>query len=276
MGRVGVSEYQVFQVAEQLAAEGVNPSIDIVRSELGTGSRTTLNKYLKAWRERRGRHDQVDSRLDGPLLKLLSDQSQIILTALKAAADAAFQAERQNYELIIQDQTDKLLRHESEGRDSRQQLDTVREALTGHEQELRQTHAHLTDSREENQRLRESLAKEVGRRETLDRALVERDQQLSAFRKDLKTLQARSELLAESLAGKTAELQQLQQSEREHRTVSREKSSEIRRLNQLLKNAQQKQEKELGRLTQSFDKLARNQPDKKVSATRTRSAGMKR
>ena len=54
MGRIGISEYQVFQAADLLAADGVHPSVDTVRVELGnTGSRTTINKYLKEWREQR-------------------------------------------------------------------------------------------------------------------------------------------------------------------------------------------------------------------------------
>jgi chromosome segregation ATPase len=264
MGRVGVSEYQVFQAAEQLAAEGVNPSIDAIRAELGTGSRTTLNKYLKAWRERRGQREQAGSHLGGHLLKVLSEQSEILLTVLETAAETKFQAERQRYELALQTQKDQLRQHENTAEQTQQQLNALRSTLTSNEHELRQTQVRLADSQEDNQRLREALAKEVGRRETLDRSLHERDQQLVTLRKDLKTLQARSELLAESLASKTAELQMLQQLEREHRTASKEKSDDIRRLNQLLKSGQQKQEKELGRLTHSFDKLARAQPLKKA------------
>ena len=58
MGRLGVTENQVFQAAQQLAADGVRPTVDTVRIALGnTGSRTTINAYLKAWRERQTRRD---------------------------------------------------------------------------------------------------------------------------------------------------------------------------------------------------------------------------
>ena len=60
MGRSGISEYQVFQAADQLLADGIKPSVDTVRQELGnTGSRTTINNYLKAWRERQAQREHA-------------------------------------------------------------------------------------------------------------------------------------------------------------------------------------------------------------------------
>ena len=53
MARAGVSEYHVFQAADRLKALGVNPTVEKVRRELGdTGSSTTINNHLRAWRER--------------------------------------------------------------------------------------------------------------------------------------------------------------------------------------------------------------------------------
>ena len=51
MGAFGQEE--VNAVADQLVAEGVEPTIVKVRERIGGGSATTINKYLKVWREGR-------------------------------------------------------------------------------------------------------------------------------------------------------------------------------------------------------------------------------
>lgn len=62
-----------------------------------------------------------------------------------------------------------------------------------------------------------------------------------------------------------AELQQLQQLERERRTTIKEKTEEITRLSQALKNEQQLRDKDIGRLTLSVNQLMLTRPDATLS-----------
>src|SRR6185295_1652159 len=108
MGRIGVSEYQVFKAADQLATEGVNPSVDTVRLELGnTGSRTTINKYLKAWRERRAHRETAGANLSGHLRQVITEQAELLLTALEAESGAKLQAKSQEFEAALHVQNEK-------------------------------------------------------------------------------------------------------------------------------------------------------------------------
>ena len=50
MGRPGVIYQDVAMAAEQLSAQGRNPTIESVRASLGTGSTATVGPYLRAWR----------------------------------------------------------------------------------------------------------------------------------------------------------------------------------------------------------------------------------
>ncbi|MDD2539731.1 MAG: DNA-binding protein, partial [Desulfuromonadaceae bacterium] len=51
MPRLGVSFDEVAAVADSMMAEGLTPTIRIVRERLGTGSLNTIHNHLTAWRE---------------------------------------------------------------------------------------------------------------------------------------------------------------------------------------------------------------------------------
>ena len=50
MARIGITYEEVELTAEHLLQEGVEPTIERIRFTLGTGSNTTISKYLKEWR----------------------------------------------------------------------------------------------------------------------------------------------------------------------------------------------------------------------------------
>ncbi len=50
MSRPGITYHDVANAAQQLAAQGKNPTIDGVRSLTGTGSSTTIAQHLKEWK----------------------------------------------------------------------------------------------------------------------------------------------------------------------------------------------------------------------------------
>ncbi len=52
MARPGITQGQVFEVAETLVAEGLAPTVPLVRERLGSGSFTTLGEHLRAWKEK--------------------------------------------------------------------------------------------------------------------------------------------------------------------------------------------------------------------------------
>ncbi len=54
MARAGIYKSEVLRARDKLLATGRNPSIDAVREELGTGSKTTIHRYLKEIEEEEG------------------------------------------------------------------------------------------------------------------------------------------------------------------------------------------------------------------------------
>jgi colicin import membrane protein len=54
MPRTGVTREQVFEAADQLAQEGIQPTTKLVRDRTG-GSFSTITPHLAAWKDERGR-----------------------------------------------------------------------------------------------------------------------------------------------------------------------------------------------------------------------------
>lgn len=54
MARAGIYKSEVLRARDKLLATGRHPSIDAVREELGTGSKSTIHRYLKEIGEEEG------------------------------------------------------------------------------------------------------------------------------------------------------------------------------------------------------------------------------
>ena len=50
MARQGISEDQVFAAAHELREEGMTPTVQAVRERIGSGSFSTINAHLGAWK----------------------------------------------------------------------------------------------------------------------------------------------------------------------------------------------------------------------------------
>ena len=53
MTRLGITSKEVEEIAENILAEGENPTIEKIRRVLGTGSNSTIAKHLHEWRSNR-------------------------------------------------------------------------------------------------------------------------------------------------------------------------------------------------------------------------------
>ena len=53
MARQIVTQQAVTEIADALAAEGLDPSILAVQSRIGGGSYSTVKRYLDAWKQER-------------------------------------------------------------------------------------------------------------------------------------------------------------------------------------------------------------------------------
>lgn len=84
---MAITEQQIFEIADQLDAEGLSPTLAMVRKRLGGGSFTTISEAMTAWKARKAAK-QVPHREPAPqvvLDKLTAVAAEIWAAALEAA-----------------------------------------------------------------------------------------------------------------------------------------------------------------------------------------------
>ena len=105
-----ITQEQVFQTADTLRQQGEHPSVAAVREAIGSGSYSTVNRYLQLWREQQEK-EMVSADLPAPVEEAYR----------KAAAVAWNEASRLTGEQVtaIKEQTTKEReRFEKEARDA--------------------------------------------------------------------------------------------------------------------------------------------------------------
>lgn len=170
MGRTGVTFTEVDEAARYLQGRGVNPTVDAIRSRLGTGSRTTLSEHLKRWKALQA---DGEGKLPESLLALIKG----LWDSLQAQAETRIQenqsiAHQEILTLKTQLQTalEMELRLKRECHQLQEELDTTQRAKSGIEaqlQALEQSHDKLNTLCQMNAKQRDEAKQENERLHTL-------------------------------------------------------------------------------------------------------------
>ena len=103
MARTGLSKSQVRASRDQLLAEGRYPSVDAVRLALGTGSKSTIHKYLK----------ELGGEDDGAVLKR-EDTTRTLLGVVEQLADQLHGDAERRLEKVRAEHEQALLEKDAE------------------------------------------------------------------------------------------------------------------------------------------------------------------
>lgn len=113
MGRIGISYEEVAEMANQIQKEGRAPTLEAVRRALGTGSKTTLARYLQDWRNQRGIEQASDlaipqdlSEVVNNLWQRLQSRSEQKMEEQQKEAEKAIQQVHAQYENAQQQNTE--------------------------------------------------------------------------------------------------------------------------------------------------------------------------
>ncbi len=146
MARGGVTFAEVEEAARYLQGLGRNPTVDGIREQLGTGSRTTLGEYLKRWKALQA---DGEGRLPQPLLALVTG----LWESLQATAEQQVkenQSIAQQEVTTLKSQLQTLYQAEV---DLKQELHQIQEKLDA---ELRMT-TSLTQQLQTQEKVHEKL-----------------------------------------------------------------------------------------------------------------------
>lgn len=230
MARSGIYKSEVLRARDNLLAQGRNPSIDAIRSELGnTGSKTTIHRYLKELEEEEGAGSgtkiavsEAIQELVGRLAARLHEEADERIAAMAAESAAQLaQCREQLAQITVEAQNNlQQLQQASQALAAEQQHHTAaREALQaaqlregqqqqqiiGLQERLAENQAHRASLEEKHQHAREAL--EHYRQSVKE----QRDQEQRRHEQQVQQLQAELRTLGQTLIVKQDELTRLYQ-----------------------------------------------------------------
>lgn len=218
MARPGVTYYDISRAAEAVKARGSEPTIDRVREQLGTGSKSTIAPLLKQWRNNAELNiEESDSGLPSDLISAVKSLRDRVQQASEEAVERAkqdYQSRVQTLERTLADTQKELSEALGRERTLKQQItdleansrklngelnglesrfavtESERDALQTRVQELKETVSELKD---DNRAVRDHF--EHYQQRTAEDRQLERDQ----FQSQLRQLQSQVEGLTKQL-----------------------------------------------------------------------------
>src|SRR3990167_1410666 len=102
MARFGIRYQEVADVAQQLQAQGINPTVETVRRTTGTGSNGTIATHLRAWKA------QQDETRSLVLKQNLPEELVLTLTGLWGRVTNEAQVQIQAIQKEVEDEVSEL------------------------------------------------------------------------------------------------------------------------------------------------------------------------
>lgn len=244
MARAGIYKSEVLRARDKLLATGRNPSIDAVREELGTGSKSTIHRYLKEIEEEEGGAtgtriavSEAIQDLVGRLAIRLNEEAEERVTVAKA---------KHTEQLTQHQQAAAALKTETQS--TRQQLEQSQRALAdekaGHSktsEALRSKTLECTQLAQQVVDLQERIAAEERHRQSLEEKHQHARQALEHFRESTK--------------------EQRDQDQRKHEQQVQYLQAELRTVNEALTTKQQQAVHTLQENARLLGDLSRAQGD---------------
>ena len=220
MARTGVTYFDIVQAADEVKNRGEEPTVDRVRAELGTGSKSTIGPLLKRWRSETG-NSVADT---GGLPKDLVDALKALHERLQGEADQRIEQANAEHESTIE----KL----------QQELVQARELVAGRTQELRNleqnfaaSRAHAETLTRELQVSQASLAQSEYQREASDARVAELKSTIEELKQENRDIRAHFEYFQQRTADDR------QQERDQFRAANEQLSGQVARFSQQLSDA---------------------------------------
>ncbi|WP_105104117.1 DNA-binding protein [Microbulbifer pacificus] len=252
MARTGVNYFDIARAAESISQRGEEPTVDRVRGELGTGSKSTIAPLLKRWKAETGNGEADTGGLPRDLVDALKAVHQRVHDEADRKVDAvreemATTVEQLRTELSqvrsllaertasLRDLEQNLQDSEEQGRNLRHALEDTQKTLAKSEFQCEESNtrvtelrAHLEELKQENRTVREHF--EFYQRQIADDRQQERDQ----FRHSNRQLSSQISTLNEQLAAAVQKLAEREKQIEVQGTRNTQLASELQQAHQAL------------------------------------------
>lgn len=105
MGRIGITYLDVANAIATIQGRQKNPTVDAIREELGTGSRSTIAKYFLEWKTKNGAKNRTETGIPTELQHLI----QSLWEKIQSDADKKIEAHQAEANEEISDVKNQLL-----------------------------------------------------------------------------------------------------------------------------------------------------------------------
>ena len=172
---IGITKADVFEAANTLVAEGMDPTQESVRVYLGRGSKGTIHKYLKAWK----------------WACFHAYQNQSVVG--DSVGSKKWATEKRRLEAIIKNQMEQNEKLSLELVDSELENASLKEQVKNLEKTVVQNEENILLKEADCQAAQEALATLKGeRKEVLQHILGDKNQQIESLREEIKVLNTES------------------------------------------------------------------------------------
>lgn len=140
MSRIGVTYQEVADVIQQLQAQGKEPTVDRIRGVLGTGSNSTLSRYLREWKAEKA----IPNAYTVP--SELANTVKALWAQLQSNAEQRIEALQQETKQQIAAKATELTESQQKYAESLSHIHALKETLHQHQEEIHQLSQNLQAS----------------------------------------------------------------------------------------------------------------------------------
>lgn len=244
MARAGIYKSEVLRARDKLLATGRNPSIDAVREELGSGSKTTIHRYLKEIEEEEG--GAVGTRV--AVSEAIQDLVGRLATRVNEEAEERVTAAQAKHAEQLAQQQQAAAALKTEAQATRQQLE--------------QTHRALADEKTAHGKTSEALSSRTLECTQLTQQVADLQERIAAEERHRHSLEEKHQHARQALGHfRQSTKEQREQDQRKHEQQVQYLQAELRTVNETLATKQQEAVHTLQENARLLGDLSRAQSD---------------
>ena len=145
MGRIGVEYLDIVKVIPKLQAQGKAITGDNLRAELGTGSKSTITRLLREWKQQQGLPVDDNGSLPSELLTAVKELWRL----LQAKADDAIDGYREEYDASLREIHQQLNQYKAKDTEWKDKVHALEEKLHQQAEENKHLNAEIITERQE-------------------------------------------------------------------------------------------------------------------------------
>lgn len=191
MSRTGITFNDVQEAIAELQGKQKNPTVDNIRAILGTGSKSTIARFLREWKSQHGLCNEDNGRLPSDLLGIVNG----LWDALCSKAEAQIDGYRQEFDARITPIQQQLIQAKQLEASLRQHIHTLEEQFHQQKEEAQQLKARLVTEGQEKIRITERAAALENRRQEYQTENQRLHQLLKQVQENLEHYQASTQQL---------------------------------------------------------------------------------